>query len=149
MKKLINLIFNREMILYMVFGAGTTAVDFVTYWFCSTVLGVPNVPSTVIALFFSILFAFLTNRKWVFQEHEEGTRAFFVQMAAFYAARLFSGLVSVVFMWWTVDVMHWNNLAMKLLVNIVVIIMNYVASKFLIFRKRTKAAPDSFTDPQN
>lgn len=129
----------RQLILYVLFGAGTTAVDFSVYWLCYDVLRIENVLSTAVALVLSILFAFVTNRTWVFENDAKGAKAFFVQMAEFYGCRLLSSLITLVTMWWTVDVMHWNGLVMKLLVNVVVIIFNYVASKFVIFKKRDGA----------
>ena len=131
---------HRQIILYVFFGGCTTVVDFVVYWLCYDVCNIENVVSTAISLIAAILFAFLTNRIWVFQSRTKGMRAFLLQMAEFYGCRLFSSLFTLIAMWWTVDMMHWNGLLMKLLVNVVVIIWNYIASKFMIFRNRTGKA---------
>ena len=128
---------HRDKILYLVFGALTTAVNTGVYWFCAHPLGLPVVPSTVVAWFFAVLFAYLTNRKWVFHS-EASTRPDIIrECVSFFLCRLATGVLDWVLMYLLVDCLHWPDLWVKIGVNVLVILLNYVASKLLIFRKKT------------
>ncbi len=129
----------REKILYLVFGALTTAVNTGVYWLCAHPLNLPVVPGTVIAWFIAVLFAYVTNRKWVFRSETNTRKAFIREMVSFYLCRLATGVLDWVLMYLLVDQLHWNDLYVKVGVNILVILLNYVASKLLIFKKRNNA----------
>jgi putative flippase GtrA len=119
----------KELILYGVFGVLTTVVNIGIYQFFYSILG--NLPSNILAWVISVLFAFFTNDAFVFS----GTRknSFFKRMSAFFAARLASGALDMILMFVFVDVLHGNALFWKLTVNVLVIIINYVLSKFYVF----------------
>lgn len=125
----------RSMILYVVFGALTTLVNMAAYALCFSVLGIPNVPSTVIAWVLAVSFAFVTNKLWVFDSKSWDGRTLRHEIPAFFGARLLTGLLDVGIMYVTVDVMGWNGMVWKLISNVIVIILNYIASKLFIFRK--------------
>ena len=125
----------RSMILYIVFGAFTTLVNMAAYALCSSVLGIPNVPSTIIAWVLAVSFAFVTNKLWVFDSKSWDGRTLRHEIPAFFSARLLTGLLDVGIMYVTVDVMGWNGMVWKLISNVIVIILNYIASKLFIFRK--------------
>ena len=125
----------REKILYLVFGALTTAVNTGVFWLCAHPLGMPVLPSTMIAWFVAVLFAYLTNRKWVFQSEASSGKEYAREFVSFFLCRLGTGILDWVLMYLLVDQLHFNDLAVKISVNILVIILNYLASKLLIFRK--------------
>ena len=125
----------RSMILYVVFGALTTLVNMAAYTLCFSVLGIPNVPSTIIAWVLAVSFAFVTNKLWVFDSKSWDGRTLRHEIPAFFGARLLTGLLDVGIMYVTVDVMGWNGMVWKLISNVIVIILNYIASKLFIFRK--------------
>ena len=125
----------RSIILYVVFGAMTTLVNMAAYWLCFDVLGIPNVPSTVIAWVLAVSFAFVTNKLWVFDSKSWDGRTLRHEIPAFFGARLLTGLLDVGIMYVTVDVMGWNGMVWKLISNVIVIILNYIASELFIFRK--------------
>ena len=126
----------RELILYVFFGGLTTLVNWGLYWLLANPLGVPYLWATAIAQIASILFAYVTNRKYVFRSKASGTAAVAREAAAFFGARLLSGILDVAFMWLTADLLHWNDKIMKLVSNVFVMVFNYVASKLVIFRKK-------------
>lgn len=128
---------HRDKILYLVFGALTTAVNTGVYWFCAHPLGLPVVPSTVVAWFFAVLFAYLTNRKWVFHSEASTRPEIIRECVSFFLCRLATGVLDWVLMYLLVDCLHWPDLWVKIGVNVLVILLNYVASKLLIFRKKT------------
>lgn len=129
----------RDMIAYLIFGVLTTVINIVVYWAAAHLLHIPTVPSTVIAWIAAVLFAYLTNRRWVFHSEASGKKEILQEVLRFFAARLATGIFDWVFMYVTVDRMGWNDVAMKVIANVVVIISNYVLSKLVVFRKKKQA----------
>ena len=127
---------HRDKILYVIFGALTTAVNTGVYWLCAHPLGMPVIPATVTAWVFAVLFAYLTNRKWVFHSEAATRKEYVREFVSFYLCRLATGVLDWVLMYLLVDRMHLNDLAVKICVNLLVILLNYIASKLLIFRKK-------------
>ena len=91
-------------------------------------------PSTVVAWIIAVLFAYLTNRKWVFHSVAEGFKAIFKEFISFLSCRLATGVVDWVCMFIFVDILLLNDVVIKFIANILVIVLNYVASKLLIFK---------------
>ena len=129
----------RDMIAYLIFGVLTTVINIVVYWAAAHLLHIPTVPSTVIAWIAAVLGAYLTNRKWVFHSKAVTRQEIVMEGISFYLCRLGTGVLDWLGMYVMVDVLHWNDLIVKIAVNIIVIILNYVASKLIVFRKRGKA----------
>lgn len=125
----------RDIISYIFFGVVTTVVNAIAYYVCHRLLHIPNLPSTFIAWFIAVLTAFFTNKIFVFRSHDWSPKVAWSECLKFFSCRLGSEVVELVLMWWTVDMLHWNDMAMKLIVNFIVIVLNYVASKVLVFRK--------------
>ena len=134
LKELINKY--KDIIAYGIFGVLTTIINIVVYWAAAHLLHLDTVPATVIAWIAAVLGAYLTNRKWVFHSEASGGREIMLEILRFFAARLATGIFDWVFMYVTVDRMGWNDVAMKVIANIVVIITNYVLSKLVVFRKK-------------
>ena len=126
----------RSIILYVVFGAMTTLVNMAAYWLCYNVIGIPNVPSTIIAWVLAVAFAFITNKLWVFDSPSFDAQTLKHEIPTFFGARLATGVLDVAIMYLAVDLMHWNPTFWKFVSNVLVIIINYVASKLVIFRKK-------------
>ena len=123
----------RQTALYVAFGVLTTVVNVVVYALCLDTLG--NVPSTVVAWVVSVLFAFVTNRRYVFSAHRDAAHGVLFQLLTFVGFRLASGGLDVGIMWLTVDVMHLHEVLMKVAANVVVVVVNFAVSKFFIFRQ--------------
>ena len=126
----------RDMIPYMIFGVLTTLVNIAAYWLLAHPLGLSTVPSTVIAWVLAVLFAYVTHRKWVFHSEAKTRNEIIKEGVSFYLCRLGTGVLDWLGMYVMVDVLHWNDLIVKIAVNIVVIVLNYVASKLIVFRKK-------------
>lgn len=133
---------HESVILYIFFGGLTTLVSFATH-FSTRFLGGSVEVATTVSWICAVLFAFFTNRKWVFNSPTKGTAAFFRQLVSFFGARLFSFLVELAIMTVFVNFLHYNELLIKIAANVVVLILNYILSKFLVFRKKTTAAHKS------
>lgn len=127
----------REPILYLFFGGCTTLVNIAVYYLCSRI-NFGTAISTVIAWFVSVLFAYITNRKYVFDSKVNGVVDILKESISFFSCRLATGILDLVIMIVFVDWLHVNDMFMKILSNILVILLNYIASKLLIFKKKQK-----------
>lgn len=125
----------REVIMYLIFGVLTTLVNIAVYWLLASVLGLHYMAGTVIAWIVSVAFAYVTNRVFVFKSKAHGAAAVLREIGLFVGCRLLSGVFDVVCMFVSVDLLHINDMLAKLLSNVVVVILNYIFSKLLIFRK--------------
>lgn len=124
-------IISREVFFYLVFGVLTTVVNIISFAILSRMFGIGTVVSNVIAWFLSVLFAYVTNRRWVFLSTGGNV---FREMLVFFSGRLCTGVLDTLVMFITVDFLGWNDLMMKIISNIIVIILNYVISKFFVFK---------------
>ena len=125
----------RELILYVFFGGLTTLVNWAGYWLLADVFHVPYLWATAIAQILSILFAYVTNRIWVFESKAKGFSAVFWEMVRFFGCRAASFVLDLLCMRIGVGGLHINDMVMKLLSNVIVVIVNYVFSKLIVFRK--------------
>lgn len=139
MSKIIDLIKKyKELILYLIFGVLTTVVSFLVQWLFKDVIVLPYAwLTTFIAWFSSVLFAFVTNKLIVFESKKK--QGFFKELFLFYASRLLTGLLEIGAMALFVDICHLNYWAIKIAANAVIIVLNYILSKFIVFkRNKTK-----------
>lgn len=128
----------KEQILYVFFGGLTTLINWGAYALCYNVLGVSNVPSVIIAWILGVEFAFVTNKIWVFESRSFDTKTVLRELWTFVAARLVTGLLDLGIMYLAVDVLGGNGNVWKLISNVIVIILNYVFSKLIVFKKQEK-----------
>ncbi len=124
----------KDLIPYGIFGVLTTVINWVVYKVCYSSLEIPNVPSTCIAWLLAVLFAFITNKLWVFHSKSFQRDVLTREAVSFFTARILTGVLDVVIMWIAVDKLGYNADLWKLLSNVLVIILNYIASKFVIFK---------------
>jgi putative flippase GtrA len=138
-ESLIKLYFsNRQLVLYLFFGVCTTAINTIWYWLLYDVLTLNNIVSTIVAWFVAVLFAFVTNKVLVFESRRASVKARIGEALSFLGCRMLTGVLDVVIMAVTVDMLQWNGLFWKLISNIIVTVINYIASKFLIFKEKEK-----------
>lgn len=128
----------REIILYAVFGALATLINLLSYHLLYRIIGISNVLSTAIAWILAVVFAFITNKLWVFNSKSFEKQMLLHEMITFFGARAATGVLDIGIMYVAVDVMHWDATVWKLISNVIVIIINYVASKKVIFKKKLK-----------
>ena len=121
----------KQPLLYIVFGIATTLVNFLAYFLLS-MLNFDVVISTVLAWLLSVLFAFFTNRKYVFEASKNG---FFKQIIGFFSMRIATGILDALIMVLFVVLWGFNDLIIKILSNVLVIILNYILSKLFVFKK--------------
>lgn len=126
---------SKQIILYVIFGMLTTLVNIVVYFLFARLISINVVFSNVLAWFFSVLFAYVTNRKWVFQSQKKQVLQ---ECINFYVGRIGTGLLDTCLMFVFAELLEFDDLLVKICVNILVIILNYVISKFWIFTKGRK-----------
>ena len=125
----------KGVLAYIFFGVCTTAVNLIVFFICARLIGLNTAWSTILAWFFAVLFAFITNKSLVFGSKSWERSLLLREMASFYLCRLTTGALDLVIMLVTVDVLGWNDMLMKFVSNLLVIVLNYIASKFIIFKK--------------
>ena len=124
----------RELVAYAVFGVLTTLVNIAAYWVLAHPLGIDVVVASAVAWFLSVLFAYVTNRRWVFGSSASGAAEVLRECVSFFAARIATGALDLAIMWLAVDVLTLPDLPVKVASNVLVIVLNFVASKLVVFR---------------
>lgn len=138
-------ILNREVISYIIFGVLTTVVNIVVSYVLKALLHVEGNIASTIGIICSILFAYFTNRKWVFHSDANTAKEKWLEFGKFVLGRAFTMVVEIVGVFLLNDVIHSfygmfsDNLAYlanKVLITIIVIILNFFISKFFAFKKK-------------
>nr|WP_276939101.1 GtrA family protein [Helcococcus sueciensis] len=125
-----------QMINYIFFGGLTTLVNFVTYFVALKVFNIPNVPSNLIAWLVSVLFAFVVNKLYVFRSKSLEMKVILFELFTFVSVRLLTGALETIIMYVGVDIMHYNELVLKIIANVIVLLTNYFGSILIIFRRK-------------
>lgn len=131
---------HKDVIPYLVFGLMTTLVNVVVYDLLARVLDAGYLSANVVAWVASVLFAFVTNKFLVFRSMTARISAVALEMTAFFSARALSGLLDMGLMYALVGLAGLDDLVVKVFVNGVVIVLNYLFSKHVVFRDRPDAA---------
>lgn len=151
MMKTINRLYNKykEVILYVIFGILTTLVNFATFWLFTKILGEKlYLLNNAIAWIISVIFAYITNKLFVFDSKSFNIKILIKEITSFVVARLFSFGIEELGIWLFVDILNFGKRAVtifgltitgqmvaKVLLAVIVVIMNYFFSKFIIFTK--------------
>ena len=146
MKKLFKKLLNRETILYLVFGVLTTLVNFIVFDRMNAALGEKYVlVSETVAFVAAVLFAFFTNKPFVFQSKDWSARTLAREIPTFFGGRILSFLIEAGLVVLARDAFHAgqyellgiNGLTIaKIPIAVIVVILNYVFSKLLVFKKK-------------
>lgn len=126
---------HRVIFLYLVFGGLTTLVNVVSYALCYEYCSLNNVCSTCVAWLVSVLFAFISNKLYVFQSKDMGLRLILWEWCVFALCRLLTGFLDVYIMYVAVDIFGLMPIMWKILANLIVIISNWLISKHYVFKK--------------
>ena len=118
---------HKEMLLYLFFGGLTFVISVITYAFFNVSLGMNELVANIFSWILAVLFAFFTNRIWVFDGKTNGAKEFFVQMINFFGGRV----ATLVF----ITKLGFGSMVVKIAAQIIVIVLNYVISKLWVFRK--------------
>ena len=124
----------REVIDYAIFGGLTTLVNLIAFYIFDTLIGWPYLVANAIAIILSILFAYVTNKIFVFRTKELGAKENVLEFIKFIGFRAVSGLADMMTMWILVDLITMDTNIAKLFTQFIVVVLNYVFSKFFIFK---------------
>lgn len=127
-----------DIVLYLLFGGLTTAVSFAIYFSVYHYMQLSAAWSNVISWIGAVCFAFLTNKPFVFRSSDWSLAVVLPELGKFVGSRLFSGLLETGLLALTVDYLQLPNLVMKLSVSVIVIVLNYLFSKLIVFRNTNK-----------
>lgn len=125
-----------DILVYLVFGVLTTAVNYIVYLPCYNLLGFSASVSNVIAWAAAVAFAYLTNKPFVFRSHDWSAKTVIPELTKFVGTRLGSGGVETLILLVFVDWLGMNGNVWKLLTSVLVVVLNYAGSKLLVFRKK-------------
>lgn len=124
-----------DIVTYLFFGVLTTVVNYLIYLPVYNLLHLSAALSNAIAWVAAVAFAYLTNKPFVFQSHDWSAETVIPELLKFVSCRLGSGLVETGILLVTVDLLHWNGNLWKLITSVLVVILNYIASKLVVFTK--------------
>lgn len=125
-----------DVLSYLFFGVLTTVVNYLVYLPCYNLLNLSASVSNAIAWVVAVAFAYLTNKPWVFKSHDWSRQTVIPELTKFVGCRVGSGVLETGIIFLTVDLLCWNGNIMKLVTSVLVVILNYIGSKLLVFRKK-------------
>lgn len=124
-----------DILVYLIFGVLTTVVNYLVYLPCYNLLAFDASVSNMIAWAVAVVFAFVTNKPFVFKSHDWSAKTLLPELIKFVGTRIGSGGVETLILFISVDLLGWNGNLLKLLTSILVVIINYIGSKLLVFKK--------------
>ena len=124
-----------DVLAYLFFGVLTTVVNYIVYLPCYNSLHISAALSNAIAWVVAVAFAYLTNKPFVFKSNDWSAKTVVPELSKFVGSRIASGGLETLIIFITVDILCWNGNIMKLLTSVLVVVLNYIASKLLVFKK--------------
>ena len=125
-----------DIVSYLFFGVCTTVVNYMIYLPCYNLLGISATVSNMIAWVVAVAFAYLTNKPFVFKSHDWSAKTVVPELARFLGCRIGSGVAETLILLVAVDLMGWDGNIWKLVTQVMVVILNYIGSKLLVFKKK-------------
>lgn len=125
----------KEILLYLFFGGLAFIISIASYAFANVELGMNELIANVISWILAVLFAYATNRIWVFNAPTDTAKEFFKQISSFFAGRVATFVVEEVILLVFITWLRFNSIGVKVVAQIVVIVLNYIISKLVIFKK--------------
>ncbi len=126
---------SREVLLYLFFGGLTFFLSIGLYWLFAHPMGIAPLIANVISWILCVAFAYVTNRTWVFAQKAREIKGILRESASFAAGRLATLGLEELILWLGIDVLGVPDLPVKIAAQVLVIVGNYVISKWLVFRK--------------
>lgn len=124
-----------EVIGYLIFGGLTTVVNIIVFYLFDSIFDVHYLVANAIAIVVSILFAFFTNKKYVFKSSTPTVQLWLKEFSLFVSFRLLSAVFDMGSMWLLVDGLNLNANVAKIITQFIVVVLNYAFSKFFIFKQ--------------
>ncbi len=128
-----------HLMLYGIFGALTTILAWFIYWAATRMLAMRPMAASVLAWFLAVLFSYATNRKYVFHSKVSTFTGIIKECLSFMASRLGTGIFDLVVTFIFIEWLNFYDMPVKIISNIIVVILNYVFSKLLVFKGAQQA----------
>ena len=125
----------KEVLLYLFFGGLTMIVSIASYAISNLTFGINALVANIFSWILAVLFAFYTNRIWVFQAPTSSVSDFLRQMLSFCSGRIVTLIIEEVILFIFITCLHYNSMVVKIIAQVVVVILNYVISKLWVFKK--------------
>lgn len=125
-----------DILSYLFFGVCTTIVNYLIYIPCYNLWGLSASVSNMVAWVVAVAFAYLTNKPFVFKSNDWSAQTVVPELTKFVGCRIGSGAAETLILFVAVDLLGWNGNIWKLLTQVMVVILNYIGSKLLVFRKK-------------
>lgn len=132
MIKLIKRLYAMDVVRYVFFGGCTTLLNLVSFYVLRQ-MGVPRDPANITSIILAILFAYVVNSRFVFQESCETWKDHMKSLGKFISARGVTMFIEIGGVWFFSEVIHINDFLGKFITQFVVLVLNYIFSKFLVF----------------
>jgi putative flippase GtrA len=126
----------KEVLLYLIFGVLTTIINIVTYGLFKNLLNIDYMVSNIIAWCLAVAFAYITNRIYVFNSKKNSNKDIIKEIILFITVRISSLVIDVLIMYVGVSILEFNDMLIKVLANVIVIIVNYIMSKLVVFKNK-------------
>lgn len=125
----------REIIMYIFIGVCTTLVNLITYTVMYKLLDFSINISNITSIAVAIIFAYFTNKIFVFDSKDNTFKTLFSEGIKFISARLFTMLIEVYGVYLLVVINGEDEFLGKIKVQVIILVLNYVMSKFIVFKK--------------
>jgi putative flippase GtrA len=125
----------KSLILYAVFGVLTTLVNFLVFFPLYNYFGLTVALSNAIAWLLAVLFSFFTNKPFVFGSNNWTAKNTLRELANFIGCRLITGVLETLLLYVLVDVLYFNGSLWKIIISVLVVILNYIFSRLIVFKK--------------
>lgn len=143
MKKVIKFVtdtiawcWNNPVMRYIFFGGCTTLVNLGTYYILRVVTDLNLNIANTISIIAAILFAYVTNSRYVFETRPSGFKEYFAEFIRFIGARGITMVIEIGGVWVMADVLQINDYIAKFVIQFIVLVLNYIFSKFIVFTKK-------------
>lgn len=124
-----------ELIMYIIVGVCTMIVSLVSYFIMANTLQMYYQAANIISWVLAVAFAYVTNKKYVFKSSYTSVQATTKELVSFVSSRVASLLVEILSMFFFVQVCQIDDNIVKLMNQVLVTVLNYIFSKFWVFRK--------------
>ncbi|VTX49122.1 GtrA-like protein [uncultured Leptotrichia sp.] len=122
----------KELFRYGVIGIVTVIVNILIYFILSTIFNIDYIISTIFSWLIAVIFSFLGNKYFVFQLNS--SLNFWKELNYFMLTRYITGILDIIVMFIGVDIFKYNDVIIKIISNIIIIVLNYILARYFVFK---------------
>lgn len=135
----------KEIIMYLIFGTLTTLLNFLVFQYCSKIINLNVLIANIIAWVAGVIFAFITNKLFVFESKSKESKTIFKELTTFTTSRLLTLGLEEIMIFVFITKMGLNSTIIKLIAQFLVVVFNYMLSKIFVFKKERNLNNDKIT----